>query len=175
MEKAHFFASMLMACSQASKLVVRQSADDVNPECCRFFTEENFTGNSFDLCMDSVPDPDNSFRLIYKQASRALTDDAQFDDNIKSVKCGVQTSDGPLARVDLCYDHLTIEKDEITSETQFRIQAKCSWTGSEPWESAPGGGIKNEASSVAYPYISSVIVQPANTAQDDGIIKFYDE
>lgn len=85
-----FAASMLMAYTQASKLVISQTAaDNLDPECCRFYTGADFSGDSFDLCMEKVFDPINPMLVDdYKQASRALTDDATFDDGINSVQCG---------------------------------------------------------------------------------------
>ena len=82
MKASSFFAaSVLIAYTQASKLRISQTADNMLPECCTFYTEENFTGLSFELCMEKVLDVNNPFNVErYKQASRALTDDTDFDD-----------------------------------------------------------------------------------------------
>ena len=82
MKASSFFAaSVLIAYTQASKLRISQTADNMLPECCTFYTEENFTGLSFELCMEKVLDVNNQFNVQkYKQASRALTDDTDFDD-----------------------------------------------------------------------------------------------
>ena len=87
----------------------------------------------------TVPDVDNPNligEVTYWQASRPLTDHPIFDDNINSVKCGVDTSTNlPIAVPSLCYDHLTIDRHFATGEDygDYKITAVCSWTGSEPW------------------------------------------
>ena len=92
----------------------------------------------------------------YWQGSSPRTNDETFDDQIRSVKCGIPEFGDQIAYPTLCYDHLTVTRHEVTGETpnDYRITAECSWTGSEP-EWTVG---QTELKSVNYPFISSVIV-----------------
>ena len=171
MQKSIFVVGVLAASIEASKLTIAQEFnpfdgngggfppnpnDDIEPNCCKFFSKEDFLGESFIVCMEEIePFLGSTDEFNYWQASEPKTDDPTFDDSINSVKCGVPENGIPIARPSLCYDHLTVTRWEVTGESvsDYRITAECSWTGSEPWEDGD-----HELKSVNYPYISSVIV-----------------
>ena len=128
----------------------------------------------FDVCMERIFEIDNEGMPSerYWQGSEPKTD-SDFDDNIRSVKCGIPEAGPPIASPLLCYDHLTVTRHEVTGETanDYKITAECSWTGSEP-EFSFG---QSELKSVNYPFISSVIVNYQPPPVESTIITVYEE